>query len=110
MKLQRIGAVLVAGFLSAGPLVEGAYAADMTRQTVVRTTRVTRVVPVVPERAIARLADQGLGYSALHEGAGVPRRGYRVHVTCTVTEPFAQTYCPSPAYESYCPSAPIVCR
>ncbi|WP_134499324.1 hypothetical protein [Microvirga pakistanensis] len=110
MKMQGMGVVLVAGFLGAGPLVENTYAADMTRQTVTRTTRVTRVVPVVPERAIARLADRGLGYSVLHEGAGVPQRGYRVHVTCTVTETFAQTYCPTPAYQSYCPSATIVCR
>jgi hypothetical protein len=104
MKLKAMGMVLVAGLLA-----EGAYAADMA-QTVTRTTRVTRVSPVVPERVVARLADQGIGYSVLHEAVGVPQRGYRVHVTCTITETFAQTYCPSPAYISYCPSARIVCR
>jgi len=100
MKFQALGVAIVAGLL-----VQEARAADMAEMTVTRTTRVTRVAPVVPERAIARLAD-----SVLHEGIGVPQRGYRVHVTCTVTETFAQTYCPTPVYESYCPSATIVCR
>ncbi|MXQ14718.1 hypothetical protein [Microvirga makkahensis] len=105
MKFKALGVVIVAGLLG-----QGAQAADMAQMTVTRTTRVTRVAPVVPERAIARLAEQGLGYSVLHEGIGVPQRGYRVHVTCTVTETFAQTYCPTPAYEAHCPSAAIVCR
>ncbi len=105
MKFQALGVAIVAGLL-----VQEVQAADMAKMTVTRTTRVTRVAPVVPERAVARLADQGLGYSVLHEGLGVPQRGYRVHVTCTVTETFAQTYCPTPVYESYCPSATIVCR
>lgn len=110
MKLDKTGIALVAGLMFAGSLAEGAFAADVTRMTVSRTTRVTRVAPMVPERAIARLADQGLGYSVLHESLAAPQRGYRVHVTCTITETFAQTYCPTPAYESYCPSATIVCR
>jgi len=105
MKLKAMGIVLVAGLL-----LDGAYAADMAQMTVTRTTRVTRVTPVVPERAVARLADQGIGYSVLHEAIGVPQRGYRVHVTCTVPETFAQAYCPTPAYISYCPSARIICR
>jgi len=106
MKLRVMGMTL----LAVGLLAQAAMAADVTGLTVTRTTRVTRVTPVVPERAIARLADQGLGYSVLHEAVGVPQRGYRVHVTCTITETFAQAYCPTPAYESYCPNATIVCR
>jgi hypothetical protein len=104
MKLQVIGIVLVAGLLA-----QEASAADMARASVTRTTRVTRIAPV-PERAIARLVDQGLGYSVLHEAVGVPQQSYRVHVTCTLTETFAQTYCPTPAYVSSCPSATIVCQ
>lgn len=105
MKLQAVGIALLAGLLA-----QEAQAADMAQVSVTRTTRVARIAPVVPERAIARLADQGLGYSVLHEAIGVPQRGYRVHVTCTITETFAQTYCPTPAYISYCPSAKIICR
>jgi hypothetical protein len=106
MKLQVMGVVLVAGLLA-----QEAHAADMARASVVtRTTRVTRITPIVPERAIARLVDQGLGYSVLHEAIGVPQRGYRVHVTCTITETFAQTYCPTPNYVSSCPNAAIACQ
>lgn len=105
MKFQAIGIVLVAGLLA-----QGAQAADMAQMTVIRTTRVTPVATIVPERAVARLADQGLGYSVLHEAVGVPQRGYRVHVTCTITETFGQTYCPTPAYVASCPSARIACR
>jgi hypothetical protein len=105
MKLHVMGIVLVAGLLA-----ESVYAADLGRVTVTRTTRVTRVAPVVPERTIARLVDQGLGYSVLHEAVGVPQQSYRVHVTCTITETFAQTYCPTPAYVASCPSATIVCQ
>ncbi|PVE25105.1 hypothetical protein DC522_07800 [Microvirga sp. KLBC 81] len=94
----------------AGLLAQEASAADMTYRTATRTTRVTRVTPVVPERAIARLADQGLGYSVLHEPIGVPQQGYRVHVTCTITETFRQTYCPTPTYVAICPNAIIDCR
>jgi len=32
-----------------------------------------------------------------------------VHVTCAIDESFMQTYCPTPAYASYCPRARIVC-
>ncbi|WP_414472300.1 hypothetical protein [Microvirga sp. M2] len=105
MKLQLVGIALMAGLLA-----QEAQAADMAQVAVTRTARVTRIAPAFPERAIARLADQGLGYSVLHEAVGVPQRGYRVHVTCTITETFGQTYCPTPAYISYCPSARIVCR
>jgi len=106
MKLQMMGVALVAGFLA-----QGAWAADMGQTTVTRTTRVTRIAPLVAERAIARLADQDLGYSVLHEPIGVvPPRGYRVHVTCTITETFRQAYCPTPDYVAICPSATIICR
>jgi hypothetical protein len=105
MKLHGVGVVLAAGLL-----VQGAQAADMARVTSIRTTRVTRVAPMVPERAIARLVDQGLGYSVLHEAVGAPQQSYRVHVTCTITETFAQTYCPTPAYVASCPNARIVCQ
>jgi len=105
MKLHLISVVCVAGLLA-----QEAYAADLGRVTVTRTTRVTRVAPMGPERAIARLADQGLGYSVLHEAVGVPQQSYRVHVTCTITETFRQTYCPTPAYVASCPNAAIVCQ
>lgn len=106
MKLQMMGAALAACLLA-----PAALAADMARGTVLRTTRVTRVAPIVPERVIARLVDQDLGYSVLHEPIGVvPQRGYRVHVTCTITETFRQTYCPTPAYVAICPSATIICQ
>jgi hypothetical protein len=61
-------------------------------------------------RAVARLADQGLGYSVVHEPTGLSPRGYRVHVTCTIGERFAQTYCPTANYVSSCPRATIACR
>ena len=74
-------------------------------------TMVTRagLSPLPPGLAISRLADQGLGYSVLHDVPGVPQRGYRVHVTCAIDETFMQTYCATPAYASYCPRARIVC-
>jgi hypothetical protein len=99
MTIRLIGTALAAGLV-----VSAAHAADYS----VRTTRVTSVIQ--PERAISRLASQGIGYSVLHEAIGVPQQGYRVHVTCTITETFRQTYCPTPQYEAYCPSATIVCR
>ena len=64
---------------------------------------------IQPGRAIARLTDQGLGYSVLHDAPGIPQGFYRVHVTCAIDESFMQTYCPTPAYASYCPRARIVC-
>ncbi|WP_457089531.1 hypothetical protein [Microvirga sp. P5_D2] len=100
MRIQWIGAAAIA----AGLLVSAAHAADYS----VRTTRVTSVLQ--PERAISRLAEQGIGYSVLHEAIGVPQQGYRVHVTCTIPETFRQTYCPTPQYQAYCPSAAIVCQ
>jgi hypothetical protein len=63
-----------------------------------------------PGRAVARLVDQGIGYSVAHEPAGRSPRGYRVHVTCTIDESFAQTYCPTAGYVSSCPRARIACR
>jgi hypothetical protein len=60
-------------------------------------------------RPIARLADQGLGYSVLHDVPGVPQQAYRVHVTCAIDESFMQTYCPTPVYVSACPRARITC-
>ena len=100
MTIRLIGAAIVAGLT-----ISAAQAADYS----VRTTRVTTVT-MQPERAISRLAEQGMGYSVLHEAVGVPQRGYRVHVTCTITETFRQTYCPTPQYQAYCPSAAIVCQ
>jgi hypothetical protein len=61
-------------------------------------------------RAVARLVDQGIGYSVAHEPAGLSPRGYRVHVTCTIDESFTQTYCPTAGYVSSCPRARIACR
>lgn len=102
MTIRWIGAVI-----AAGSMATAAHAADYSA----RTTRVTRVTAVIqPERAVSRLAEQGIGYSVLHESLGIPQRGYRVHVTCTVTETFTQAYCPTPQYEAYCPSATILCR
>lgn len=106
MRVHWVGFVLMAGLLS-----QEAYAADMTRTRIVMAAAPgIRLGPVQPERAVARLVDRGIGYSVLHEAVGVPQRSYRVHVTCTLTETFAQTYCPTPAYVSYCPNATIVCR
>ena len=79
-----------------------AQSADLTRGT--RT-----IARIQPDRALARLADQGLGYSVLHDVPGVPQRSYRVHVTCAVDESFMQTYCPTPQYVASCPSARIAC-
>jgi hypothetical protein len=100
MTIRLIGAAIVAGLMASA-----AHAADYS----VRTQRVTSVV-VQPERAVSRLAEQGIGYSVLHEAIGGPQRGYRVHVTCTITETFRQTYCPTPQYQAHCPSAAIVCQ
>jgi hypothetical protein len=55
------------------------------------------------------LTDQGLGYSVLHDAPSGPQGFYRVHVTCAIDESFVQTYCPTPAYASYCPRARILC-
>ena len=63
-----------------------------------------------PDRAVARLVDQGIGYSVVHEPTGLSPRPYRVHVTCTIDESFAQTYCPTASYVSSCPRATIACR
>ncbi len=93
-----VGIVLAAGL--AGPV---AQAADVTRVTRFETGRIEA------GRAVARLTDQGLGYSVLHDAPAGPRDFYRVHVTCAIDESFMQTYCPTPAYASYCPRARIIC-
>lgn len=80
-----------------------ALAADMTAVVGVQSSRIQMTRP------IARLADQGLGYSVLHNVPGVPQQAYRVHVTCAIDESFMQTYCPTPVYVSACPRARITC-
>jgi len=91
--------------LAACTLASAASAADLTVMTPSR-----QVVAVQPlSRAIVRLADQELGYSVLHSTPD-PRRGYRVHVTCTLDESFLQTYCPTTRYFASCPRAQITCR
>jgi hypothetical protein len=93
MRHFLIGAALAAGVF--GPAAQSA--------------ELTMVTRAQPDRAIPRLATQGLGYSVLHAVPGVPQRSYRVHVTCAIDESFMQTYCPTPVYEAYCPSARIAC-
>ena len=95
--------LLIGTALASGLMGSAAMAADTTTVIGAQTSRVQATRP------IARLADQGLGYSVLHDVPGVPQRGYRVHVTCAIDESFMQTYCPTPVYVSYCPSAHIVC-
>lgn len=102
MKIRWMCAMLVASLLGSG-----AHAADVA---VVTRSQSTRVTAVQPDQPIARLATRGLGYSVLHEMAGIPQRSYRVHVTCAIDETFMQTYCPTTQYEAYCPNAKIVCR
>ncbi|MBM6579097.1 hypothetical protein ILT44_02790 [Microvirga sp. BT689] len=98
MKQLLLGTAFASGLLGSAAL-----AADMTAVTGVQSARVQSTRP------IARLADQGLGYSVLHDVPGVPQRGYRVHVTCAIDESFMQTYCPTPVYVSACPRARITC-
>jgi hypothetical protein len=95
---------LLAGMAFAAGLVgPAALAADVATVVGVRSSQVQTTRP------IARLADQGLGYSVLHDVPGVPQRAYRVHVTCAIDESFMQTYCPTPVYVSSCPRARITC-
>jgi hypothetical protein len=61
------------------------------------------------DRPIARLADQELGYSVLHN-TGSSARGYRVHLTCTLDGSFLQTYCATKKYYASCPRAQIICQ
>ena len=95
--------LLLGTAFASGLMGSAALAADMSTFIAVQSTRVQTTRP------IARLADQGLGYSVLHDVPGVPQRGYRVHVTCAIDESFMQTYCPTPVYVSACPRARIVC-
>jgi len=98
--------LLVGTILATVLLAPAAQGADVTRSTRVAQAR---TVLVQPDRPIARLADQGLGYSVVHLGPGAAQRAYRVHVTCAIDESFVQTYCPTPAYVSACPRARITC-
>ena len=95
--------LLVGIALATGLTGSAAQSADVTRVTRVQTEWAQ------PGRAISRLADQGLGYSVLHDAPSGPQGFYRVHVTCAIDETFMQTYCPTPAYASYCQRARIVC-
>jgi hypothetical protein len=95
--------LLLGTAFASGLMGSAALAADMTAVIGVQSSRVQITRP------IARLADQGLGYSVLHDVPGVPQRGYRVHVTCAIDESFMQTYCPTPVYVSTCPRARIAC-
>ncbi|MGO4526704.1 hypothetical protein AB4097_17805 [Microvirga sp. 2MCAF35] len=96
--------VLIGIALTAGLVGSAAQAADVRTVSRFETTRI-----VQPGRAIARLADQGLGYSVLHDSPSGPQGFYRVHVTCAIDESFMQTYCPTAAYVSSCPRARIDC-
>lgn len=73
-------------------------------------TRSRDVVVVSPSasRPVARLADQELGYSVLHD-TGVSSRGYRVHLTCSLDDSFVQTFCSTKQYFASCPRAKIAC-
>jgi hypothetical protein len=95
--------VLIGMALAAGLVGSAAQAADLRTVSRFEATRIQ------PDRAIARLADQGLGYSVLHAAPSGPQGFYRVHVTCAIDESFMQTYCPTLAYVSYCPRARIFC-
>jgi len=88
----------------------GMVAAALVASAAASAADLTLVTRSQPGRAVARLADQGLGYSVVHEPAGRSFRPYRVHVTCTIDESFAQTYCPTANYVSSCPRATIACR
>ena len=96
---------VVAIVLAACTLAPAAHAADLTY--VPRSRQAVAVQQL--SRPIVRLADQELGYSVLH-GTPDPRRGYRVHVTCTLDDSFMQTYCPTTAYFASCPRAQISCQ
>lgn len=95
--------VLTGITLAAGLMGSAALAADVATVSRFEASRLQS------GRAISRLADQGLGYSVLHDAPRGPQGSYRVHVTCAIDETFMQTYCPTPVYASYCPRARIVC-
>ena len=92
----------IAAFTATAP----ANAADPV--TISRSRNVVMVSPSVSP-PIARLADQELGYSVLHD-TGVLSRGYRVHLTCSLDDSFVQTFCPTKQYFASCPRAKIACR
>lgn len=83
----------------------GAEAADYGRITRHRYTPIAQ-----PTQPIVRLADQGLGYSVLHQNLGPVPAPQRVHVTCTIDESYAVTFCPTVNYVASCPRATIACR
>jgi hypothetical protein len=89
--------------LVTGLMGSAAQSADVTTVSQFQSSRIQA------GRAISRLADQGLGYSVLHDAPSGPQGFYRVHVTCAIDESFMQTYCPTPVYASYCPRARIIC-
>lgn len=91
--------------LAASALASPVGAADLTRVTRHRQVEVRDI-----GRPIVRIADQELGYSVLHDTPDAPLRGYRVHVTCTLDDSFAQTYCPTTKYYASCPRARILCQ
>jgi hypothetical protein len=103
MKQLLAGVALATGLLGFALSGSAALAADVTTVVGLRSSQVQATRP------IARLADQGLGYSVLHDVPGVPQQAYRVHVTCAIDESFMQTYCPTPVYVSACPRARITC-
>lgn len=98
MKQLLVGIAFATGLLGSAAL-----AADVATVVGVRSGQVQMTRP------IARFADQGLGYSVLHDVPGIPQRAYRVHLTCAIDESFMQTYCPTPVYVSSCPRARIAC-
>src|SRR3712207_7476399 len=63
-----------------------------------------------PIRAFSRLASQGIGYSVLYQAPGTPAGPYRVKVVCTIGQVSATALCPTANYDSFCPTAQIVCR
>jgi hypothetical protein len=63
-----------------------------------------------PDRPVARLADQDLGYSVIYPNSGSRNPRYRVLVTCTERGGFSTTFCPAPKYVAVCPIARIICR
>lgn len=88
-----------------------AFAADLSGvQARSRVVTVSREA-ILPQAVAARPATLGIGYSAVRLTRGRPGGAYYVHVVCPVGRgAFAQSYCPTPEHEAYCPSALIVCR
>ena len=100
---RRMRQVLTGIALATGLMGSAALAADVATVSRFEAARLQT------GRAISRLADQGLGYSVLHDAPRGPQGSYRVHVTCAIDESFMQTYCPTQVYVSACPRARITC-